>query len=689
MSAIQEITNLFASLALNLKASNQVSENVDNSIDLSIAKFNQSLNFNQHSRVRVLDTALSLMCFTSPQVFDSVIEYSIKTIVAVLSSSINCKVIQCDEESVLSIGGSISSRDIVELVEACGDILGKLKARGGSEELPGILCDSLLPAVLRVAVSASSFRHVRELGPVLDARPGDGRALDLSKLLPYVPKEMSVKKGEIPLRLMFWYLDPLILKNDVSQILQEYTKRPFLCLDTEFFDRIEWHSTILSLVFSPLMFIETRSLLHNWFLLTGLASLLDFQNKLVSLILDIISRPMRWGILADMSLTLPFSHAYFPYNHQFVRILAGPLTCGALQQVVHKISKSRFRSERSSTNQEATRSSFVDHKSMWATAMNFPDWFSFSCVLLFFNQNSGDNFFSTCIFGAALTQHTEEAESLCSTAARYIAWILNPIGTSHQETVAQNLAKMAGNFTSKQYGLAKNTNPKKLKRQKLHSDVHGKEYDCQIIRLWINDFQDMYSKHINSTVNSSVDVKSAPNAKIGQALLFRRISLGILIGCNENVNEEGWELLLHYAATGMILPSTNTKETGLQHKNRKSQWLDGSIAWIENSDKKEVEKGACLVFYLTDLVENLSVTLIDSEENESDFICQVKSKSSKYLLKCVHKLLNSNDHEDYGLMLLDLRNRLTRWSHQGKAVFQGSKDVCDTIEAISKILSSL
>ncbi|KAF1001864.1 hypothetical protein AG4045_012365 [Apium graveolens] len=70
----------------------------------------------------------------------------------------------------------------------------------------------------------------------------------------------------------------------------------------------------------------------------------------------------------------------------------------------------------------------------------------------------------------------------------------------------------------------------------------------------------MYSKHINSTVNSSVDVKSAPNAKIGQALLFRRISLGILIGCNENVNEEGWELLLHYAATGMILPSTNTKE---------------------------------------------------------------------------------------------------------------------------------
>lgn len=72
------------------------------------------------------------------------IEYSVKTIVAVLSSSINCKVIQCDEDSVLSIGGSISSRDIVELVEACGDILGKLKARGGSEEVHYNVLDYLV-----------------------------------------------------------------------------------------------------------------------------------------------------------------------------------------------------------------------------------------------------------------------------------------------------------------------------------------------------------------------------------------------------------------------------------------------------------------------------------------------------------------------------------------------------------------
>ena len=66
--------------------------------------------------------------------------------------------------------------------------------------LAGIICDSLLYAVVKVAVSASSFRHVKELGPVIDVRPGARRTLDLSKLLHYLPKELTVKKGEIPLR---------------------------------------------------------------------------------------------------------------------------------------------------------------------------------------------------------------------------------------------------------------------------------------------------------------------------------------------------------------------------------------------------------------------------------------------------------------------------------------------------------
>ena len=83
--------------------------------------------------VKVFDVLLS--SFDLFQVFDSMIEYSVKTVISVLSSSINCKAIRCGEETVLSIGCLISSHDVVELVETCGDILGKLKARGVSEEV--------------------------------------------------------------------------------------------------------------------------------------------------------------------------------------------------------------------------------------------------------------------------------------------------------------------------------------------------------------------------------------------------------------------------------------------------------------------------------------------------------------------------------------------------------------------------
>lgn len=69
-------------------------------------------------------------------------------------------------------------------------------------------------------------------------------------------------------RLLIWYLDPLALKHDISKILQETIKRPFLCLSMEFYERMDWRSILVCLVLSPIMFIDTRALLHDWFLQT-------------------------------------------------------------------------------------------------------------------------------------------------------------------------------------------------------------------------------------------------------------------------------------------------------------------------------------------------------------------------------------------------------------------------------------
>lgn len=76
MTTLPEITDLFARLASRLKSLNVTSfsphtakEELDEAaLDLSISKLNQSLNPNGNSRVRVLDTVLSLMCFKAPQV---------------------------------------------------------------------------------------------------------------------------------------------------------------------------------------------------------------------------------------------------------------------------------------------------------------------------------------------------------------------------------------------------------------------------------------------------------------------------------------------------------------------------------------------------------------------------------------------------------------------------------------------
>lgn len=57
--------------------------------------------------------------------------HSVETIVAVLSSSIQCKVLRVGKDEVLRVGGSISSEDCGELINLCNEILNKLEGHRG------------------------------------------------------------------------------------------------------------------------------------------------------------------------------------------------------------------------------------------------------------------------------------------------------------------------------------------------------------------------------------------------------------------------------------------------------------------------------------------------------------------------------------------------------------------------------
>ena len=69
------------------------------------------------------------------QVFESRVEYLVRTIVAIISSSISCKVSRFQRQEILLIGSSISRDDCTELIEACADVFGRLKGHGGFDEL--------------------------------------------------------------------------------------------------------------------------------------------------------------------------------------------------------------------------------------------------------------------------------------------------------------------------------------------------------------------------------------------------------------------------------------------------------------------------------------------------------------------------------------------------------------------------
>lgn len=60
------------------------------------------------------------------QVFESVTDCSVNTIVSVLSSLTECNLQHYGESAVMRVGVELSADECVSVMEACGDVLGKL-----------------------------------------------------------------------------------------------------------------------------------------------------------------------------------------------------------------------------------------------------------------------------------------------------------------------------------------------------------------------------------------------------------------------------------------------------------------------------------------------------------------------------------------------------------------------------------
>ncbi|XP_031389413.1 uncharacterized protein LOC116202044 isoform X1 [Punica granatum] len=676
MSSVADITGVFATLASYLQTQNP-REDEEKSLNRAVSKLNGSLNLNDGAgggdddpAVQFLNTALSLMCFTAPQVFDSVIERLVKTIAAALSSSVSCKVVKFANAEALLIGSSILERDRVELIEACSDVLVKLNDNGMHSHM-------LLDAVVRVTFSASCCQYSFPAYPVKDANPARCRSSAALALLNHLPRDFCLNNDEVPLRLLLWYLDPLVLKHDVSEILRETMERPFLCLDHEFRKRTDWRMIVICLVLCPIMLIETRALLHKWFLETGAAPLLEFLIKLVAVMLDVSSRPTYWDISTEMGLKLPFSGAYFPFRHCFFRILAGPLSSTSFVDLVQSTCNDSARKPRT------MKIAMIDHKSACrAFAINFPTWYYYASVSLFYGQAFD-----------SMSQNTKTTHGMeplpCSTsAASYISWVLDPINEIQRAHLVDCLIKSSESWIHGQSAsggtdqeTAVTASRKKLKKPKFCDSMqdHSLRESLQNTVSWLEKF--------NNVCETCWPLTLGPGKP--QTLMFRCIPLGILVGWPGDINGDRCELLLYYAATGRISQSKQTGSVGPRNSRKGCQGVQESAVWIDECNIEDAVTGACLVFRLTDIVESLSGSLFETEENRISFVCRFKGRAYGFLVKCIKRLMSDlGTIGDGPKMISDLHFRLMRWKNQGQELVNVRKDLDDIIVRLNSKMSA-
>ncbi|KAJ8464759.1 hypothetical protein OPV22_027311 [Ensete ventricosum] len=666
-----ELARLFAELASYIQRREDDTDGGDGvgpggGLASAISSLAASLSFGDAPRVGVLDAALSLMCFRASelccfQVHRARLECLVGTIVAMLSSSVSCKVLRLPDGrdgEFLRIGTSLSSEDCVQLIRVCVDVLASLKGHCGAGD-----SHALLYAVVKAVISSSPYQGLLPSLPIGCLRNEDtdcGVQTEISKLAYSLSDQTSCTGNEFPLRLQFWYLDPLILKHDISEILKEVIRRPFLCLRKELHDRMSWRNIITCLVTSPTIFVETKATLHRWFLFTGLTSVLDLKIGIVLSVLDILSRPMWWGVPVELGLRFPCSYAYFSIrHHELLTILAGQLSCKNLLHLVQyiktevatlpNICQSASHPSITNYNHEGL-ANMIGSNSAWSVLIDFPAWFYFANALIFFYRNNSQDYLSEAICSRLRAEPVNDLE-LHQAAIYYISWVLCPIGEAHRDVLAENIDELSRSFMMQHKAKSiyeersisdrhpKNvlSHSKKLEIPKVNSfEKHRmapQEVSSLNVGVWLEKFNAIHIKMCNeSTASSNVQsaVTSEQDANMKPNLLLARVPIGILLASPSYLDELGCEILLHYAATGETMQLKEMQKL-------KDHYDYGDLGVLFNgAPSKWAVKGACLVFNLLDIIEDMSIMLFDSEDNRIGFVKQMKGKAGFHgILVCV------------------------------------------------------
>ncbi|KAM3335007.1 hypothetical protein ACQJBY_029430 [Aegilops geniculata] len=696
---LDDLTHLLAEVASRLSRppggagpSSVAGDSLSASVSSLAAALNPRAAAPASSGTRVLDAALSLMCFDPQEVDRARLDCLVRTAVSALSDPASCRVARTDDRAeMLCVGSSVSPRDCRELVRSCAALVEKL----GGRDAAGHSYD-LLHAAVKTALLSPRYQclfpspYYREDGE--SSCEMGTISLDVTTHPSY---QVLPNDGSVPPRALLWHYDPSILKHDLSEMLREAITRPLLCMRKELHDRVAWRVIVICLVCSPPAFLEMRSLFHIWFLATGMGSVLGLCTAVVSSVLDILLEPMGWGISIELGQKFPFTHAYFPSQQRdLLAILTGTMSCRRFLDLVSCIEAMVFLGKASSDNsswkiqsQTSKGSHFrmkqpskglgkFKYSSAWLTITNFPNWFIFASALLF-HQEGSQGYLSE-VLSEEKTAESISDISLAQKAAFYLSWVLCPSNVDECQMLANNMVELSHSWARNNKKRPSNAhhsstvNHRRRLRVPTVGDTEKLHASTNPVRSFIRDFDDRCVKFCRITAVSQVqgaeqlDVPlSCPN------FLHLRVPLGVLLVSSACISEQDCNVLLHYASTGLVLES---KEGQTKRKDQAGNDVFSSSHG--GFTERSAFSGACLIFGWLDIIEDMSAVIFECEDTCRHFVSQLRTKTGPYLLKCVNLFLNEAGHDkDF---VIDLCDRLLDWINEGQS-FVGCEAFKDVI----------
>ncbi|MQM19736.1 hypothetical protein Taro_052748 [Colocasia esculenta] len=339
--------------------------------------------------------------------------------------------------------------------------------------------------------------------------------------------------------------------------------------------------------------------------------------------------------------------------------------------------------------------------------MNFPPWFYFATVLIFFEENSQGGFLTN------LRSRAVEAESKISNvmevrhaAAKYLAFILSPLDEDSFNLCFNLVSEIllswgmkvksdtAYEFFSLETSI-KNAcvHGKKLRKTKApdsqKSYITSDRHEGASTEIWLRQFQKYYEKFRAVSKHALHGGRTTEIVDTRSSLLFTRIPLGVLVCCIGNLDERECALLLNYAATGEItrIQKIQILKREESRKENLGSSGHGHPILLSSCGREWAFRGAALVFDLSACIEEICTAFCGSKDEMLDFICLMKGKTGNYLLKCIREVLSCVHHdkdEGRSLMLKDLSVRLIRWIKLGRDVFEGCAAFNDILDDLNR-----